>query len=85
MQVSLEFFGPIADRMRDANSTATLEASPADARELIDMLVQTLPGGESLQDPHLQLAINDELVTAGSAIALAEGDRIAILSPFSGG
>lgn len=85
MQLVLEFFGPIADRMREAGGPVTLDTPPGLASELIDQLAQTLPGGESLQDPHLQLAINDELVTSGSAIALAEGDRIAILSPFSGG
>lgn len=85
MKVILEFFGPVRDRMSDSPGTLTLDPVPHTFDALILMLADRLENGSVLRDPHLRFAINDELVTADGKITLGDGDRIAILSPFSGG
>jgi molybdopterin converting factor small subunit len=85
VQIELEFFGPIGDRLCEAGGSIELASDPATAGDLLDRLAGKLSGGEALRDPHLRLAINDRLVDRGAPVQLKDGDRVAILSPFSGG
>lgn len=85
MKVRLEFFGAVRDRMKHCPATLTLEPGAQTLDALVAMLADRLGEGDVLRDPHLRIAINDQLATPGEMIALGEGDRIAILSPFSGG
>ena len=39
----------------------------------------------ALADPRIRLAVNGELVSDRSALALADGDELAFLPPVSGG
>lgn len=85
MEVKLEFFGAISDRIGDHPAALTLDPCPHTPGVLISELADRLANGGALRDPHLRIAINDQLVTADQKITLGDGDRIAILSPFSGG
>ena len=85
MKVTLEYFGPIGDRMSDSPDMVTLGEKPSTLAALINQLEDKLEGGEALRDPHLRIAINDQLCGKQDALALTDGDRIAFLSPFSGG
>ncbi len=85
MQVKLEFFGPVRDRIGGVPDTLILDVSPPSLDRLAAILASQIENGDVLRDPHLRFAINDQLVTPEQRIKLGEGDRIAILSPFSGG
>jgi len=85
VRVSLEFFGPISDRMRGTAPDIEIATAPRNAGALADYIARALPGGENLKDPHLRMAINDTLANRDDIVELANGDRIAFLSPFSGG
>lgn len=85
MRIALEFFGPIQDRLGGAGSHVDLGESPATPASLIEHLAETLDGGEALRSDHLRIALNDQLIGRHDKLQLAEGDRVAFLSPFSGG
>ena len=85
MKISLEFFGPIRDRVTQTPETLLLDPVPASLEALVEKLADELDSGDALRDPHLRIAINDQLCSRDQAIALQESDRIAVLSPFSGG
>jgi sulfur-carrier protein len=85
MLVKLEFFGPIGDRIGEHPAIMTLNCRPETAAGLIAELAGRLENGSVLNDPHLRVAINDRLISQNESIELGEGDRITVLSPFSGG
>ncbi|WP_420430756.1 MoaD/ThiS family protein [Hyphobacterium sp.] len=85
MRIALEFFGPIQDRLGSAVDNVELGGEPATAAALIEHLAETLDGGEALRQDHLRVALNDQLIGRHEPLQLTEGDRIAFLSPFSGG
>jgi molybdopterin converting factor small subunit len=85
VRIELEFYGPIQDRMGGARQLAEIDGAPATLDALVAQLAQGLEGGDCLQADHLRIAVNDRLVDRNSQLALADGDRIAFLSPFSGG
>lgn len=85
MQIELEFYGPIQDRLGGARRSAELDGRPATLASLLDQLADRIDGGDCLHDPHLRIAVNDRLVDRNAQLDLANGDRIAFLSPFSGG
>lgn len=85
MKISLEFFGPIRDRVETAPDILELDSPPATLEALIEMVACQLSAEHALRGPHLRIAINDQLYPGNETISLKEGDRIAVLSPFSGG
>lgn len=85
MKIKLEFFGPVRDRIGDYPATLTLDACPQTLDALVATLAGRLENGDVLLDPHLRIAINDQLVTRQQTLTLGEGAHIAVLSPFSGG
>tara|TARA_R110002072_G_scaffold171065_1_gene324816 strand:+ start:3240 stop:3497 length:258 start_codon:yes stop_codon:yes gene_type:complete len=85
MKLTLEFFGPLQDRMGQAETIVDLAAAPADLTALIGTLAPILDAGEALRDPHLRVAINDQICGSASMPTLKDNDRVAFLSPFSGG
>lgn len=85
MRVSIELYGPVSDSMRNVDSAIDIEPSPRSLDALRDVLSCALPDGDALKAPHLRIAINDVLIGPDSTLELKDGDRVAILSPFSGG
>ncbi len=85
MKLTLEFFGPLQDRMGGASAHIDLDRAPQSRADLLDLLTGKLDDTAPLKDPHIRLAINDELYPSANSLSLADGDRIAFLSPFSGG
>lgn len=85
MRLQIEFFGPIQDRFGQASLQLEATTAPTSRDALIDLLADAHDSAAALRDPHLQLAINDVLIPAGMSLQLGDGDRIAFLSPFSGG
>lgn len=85
MKLTLEFFGPLQDRMGNASAQIDLDRAPQSLADLLSLLTGKLDNSAPLQDPHLRVAINDELCPSADSLSLADGDRVAFLSPFSGG
>ncbi|MEE2565100.1 MoaD/ThiS family protein [Hyphobacterium marinum] len=85
MKLTLEFFGPLRDRVGQASTVLTLVERPQSIPALIETLVPLLESGEALRDPHLRVAINDQFCSSAENLMLHDHDRVAFLSPFSGG
>jgi molybdopterin converting factor small subunit len=85
MKLTLEFFGPLQDRMGGPSARIELDNAPQTLPELLKLLTGKLDDVAPLQDPHIRMAINDTLCQQAETLSLADGDRIAFLSPFSGG
>ncbi|MEE2525728.1 MoaD/ThiS family protein [Hyphobacterium sp. HN65] len=85
MKLHFEFYGPISDRMGGAGFSLETDAAPQNRAALIAWLSHEHEGAGALGDSHIQIAINDELVRTEAGFDLSDGDRIAFLSPFSGG
>lgn len=85
MKLHLEFFGPISDRMQGGGFSVEIDSAPTDRKSLIALIARDHEGAEALDDPHIQIAVNDALVKPGGPLDLSDGDRVAFLSPFSGG
>ncbi|WP_421789181.1 MoaD/ThiS family protein [Hyphobacterium sp.] len=85
MRIELKFYGPIQDRMGGAGRSVQIAEPPATLADLIQQLAQTFEDSAILQADYLRIAVNDQLVSRHDRLDLADGDRIAFLSPFSGG
>ncbi|ABI66998.1 MoaD/ThiS family protein [Maricaulis maris] len=85
MQFELEFFGPLQDRLGARTDTMRTTAAPVTVDDLIALVAESKPGGDALRAPHIRLAINDKMIARNAPLSLADGDRIAFMSPFSGG
>ncbi|WP_421789064.1 MoaD/ThiS family protein [Hyphobacterium sp.] len=85
MRVTLEFFGPIQDRIGAAELPMSLPAAPSSLESLVALLAAEREGAEHLLDDKLRVAVNDSVLMPGKPLSLKYGDRIAFLSPFSGG
>lgn len=85
IQFELEFFGPLQDQMGGRTDTMRTAFAPATVDDLIRFVADAKPGGDALRASHIRLAINDRLVARHASLSLADGDRIAFMSPFSGG
>jgi len=85
MKLAIEYFGPVGDRMGPGSDTVTLDDRSVSLESLIDRIAKQLENGEAIRDPHLRIAINDQLCGKTDILTLNDGDRIAFLSPFSGG
>lgn len=85
MRLELEFYGPLRDRIGHARQSVEIDRAPSSRGDLVARLAQEMDAAGHLSDPRLRLAVNDEILPAGGALDLKDGDRIAFLSPFSGG
>ncbi|GJL97051.1 MAG: hypothetical protein DHS20C06_08680 [Hyphobacterium sp.] len=85
MNLTLEFFGPLQDKMGCPSTRIQLENAPQTLSQLLELLNGKLDDIAPLQDPHIRLAINDALCPSTETLSLTDGDRVAFLSPFSGG
>jgi len=85
MKVWLEFYGPVRDRVGTPPGALEVDTVPTTLEALVNFLANKLKAGDALHDPHLRIAINDQICGKGETLTLKDGDRIAVLSPFSGG
>jgi len=85
MQFELEFFGPLQDRLGSRTAIIRTPSAPTSIDDLITLIAETTRGGEALRADHIRLAINDRMVSRNAPLSLGDGDRIAFMSPFSGG
>ena len=85
MQLTLEFFGPLQDRMGTSQMTVSVPAPPGRIDALIALVTAKDDRAAALLDPHIRIAVNDQLVDRSEPLALEDNARIAFLAPFSGG
>lgn len=85
MQVEIEFFGPVQDQAGTNSMVLDLSADTASLDDVLAALSSALPDGAKIDTHLLRFARNDELIADRATIKLENGDRLALLSPFSGG
>ncbi|WP_323760438.1 MoaD/ThiS family protein [Maricaulis sp.] len=85
MQLELEFFGPLQDQMGSRAVRIQAEHAPHTVDQLIDLIAATHQGSDALRACHVRLALNDRMIKPNAPLKLNNGDRIAFMSPFSGG
>jgi len=85
MQLELEFFGPLQDQIGHRSTRINTDQPPDTLDSLIDLITETQHGRDALRAPHVRLAVNDRMVARNAPLILTNGDRIAFMSPFSGG
>lgn len=78
--VKLVFLGKLADLAGAAEKDV---AGPLDWQGLLG----TLPGplGEAARGEKIKLAVNGKVLADKAALAVADGDEVALLPPVSGG
>jgi len=85
MQLELEFFGPLQDQIGSRSTRIQTRQAPDTVDSLIALITETQHGRDALRASHVRLAINDRMVARNAPLNLTDGDRIAFMSPFSGG
>ncbi len=85
MRLEFEFFGSLQDRMGGRTMQVEADIAPTTIDGLMGLVTQSARDRAALQAPHIRLAVNDRIIARDSLPDMRDGDRIAVMSPFSGG
>lgn len=85
MRFEFEFFGSLQDRMGGRVVQVETDVAPTTINGLIGLVAQSTDDRDALLAPHIRLAVNDRIISGGAVPDMGDGDRVAVMSPFSGG
>ncbi len=85
MQLEFEFFGSMQDRLGVRSKRVETDVAPTTIDDLIGLVARSADDREAMQAPHIRLAVNDRIINQDTLPDVRDGDRVAVMSPFSGG